>query len=386
MTVPRFIDIHVIQTVPPSNINRDDAGSPKQAIYGGVRRARVSSQAWKRAARTYSAERQTVEQHSTRTKRIVGMLAPRVAVLTGLSADDAVAITAKAVAAVETKSASDSDTKVLLFFGKNRLDSTAQLVADHVDELAASKSTPDKPDKALKDLSANILSVGLGAGAGHGHSSDVALYGRMVADLASLNVDAATQVAHAISTHAVELEFDYFTAVDDENSDEETGAGMIGTVEFNSSTLYRYATLCVEQLCENLGGDDDAVPSVAVNFLDAFAKSMPSGHLNSFGHRTRPALVLVIGRTDQPVNLVGAFEGPVVATQGSGFEKASIETLARHLAGQAALWGDEPALVAAAYAVDGLDEPLLTAAFGAPVAFDELTGRVAAALGDTVTS
>src|SRR5690606_3506822 len=81
----------------------------------------------------------------------------------------------------------------------------------------------------------------------------IALFGRMVADVADINVDAAVQVAHALSVHRVDNESDYYTAVDDENTDDETGAGMIGTVDFNSATLYRYAALGVHQLAATLG-------------------------------------------------------------------------------------------------------------------------------------
>ena len=111
----------------------------------------------------------------------------------------------------------------------------------------------------------------------------------MVADIPDLNVDAATQVAHALSTHATELEFDYFTAVDDENEKEETGAGMIGTIGFNSATLYRYATVGLHQLMENLPDADAALDAVGL-FVSSFARSMPTGYANSFAHRTLPSL------------------------------------------------------------------------------------------------
>lgn len=138
----------------------------------------------------------------------------------------------------------------------------------------------------------------------------------MVADSTDLNVDAAAQVAHALSVHAVDNEFDYFTAVDDAKSDDEqdSGAGMIGTVEFNSATLYRYATIDVDRLKDNLG-DSEATRRAVEAFVTAFVRSMPTGKQNTFANRTLPDAVLVQLRKTQSVNLVGAFEEPVRAVR-----------------------------------------------------------------------
>lgn len=168
----------------------------------------------------------------------------------------------------------------------------------------------------------------------------------MVANLADLNVDAATQVAHALSTHAVDTEFDYFTAVDDENEKGETGAGMIGTVEFTSATLYRYATVGVHQLLDNLDHDGDAALDGLRGFLTGFVTSMPSGHQNSFAHRTQPELVTFVVRDDQPVNLVSAFEDPVT---GPGVATRSVQRLATELDRSTRLWGAQPQLVVSTY-------------------------------------
>lgn len=371
MTSPRFFDIHILQSLPPSNVNRDDAGSPKQAVYGGVRRARVSSQAWKRAARKYVAEHQPKEAASTRTKRLVSMVAPLVAERASVSLEDATSVTTAVVGAtIKMDSKKPEETSYLLFFGRAQVARVADLVADHASELLELSDT-DRA-KAAKDV--KLLEV-----LGTGHPVDVALYGRMVADLATLNVDAATQVAHAISTHPVELEFDYYTAVDDENTDEETGAGMIGTVEFNSATLYRYATVAVDQLAENLGDSGEVGPAIA-QFLESFVKSIPSGHQNSFGHRTRPALVAVVGRDDQPVNLVNAFERPIDVDSQRGFESSSLERFAEFYVADVGQWGDTPSLVVASYSAtdDGGDSVIN--AFGTSVAFDELVTRVAQAV------
>ena len=140
-------------------------------------------------------------------------------------------------------------------------------------------------------------------------SMDMALFGRMVADEPSLNYDAAAQVAHSISTHAVQNEYDYFTAVDDCQAEDNAGAGHLGTVEYNSSTLYRYATVNVMELAGQLGAAQAAETVRA--FGEAFLFSMPTGKQNTFANRTLPDAVYVTLREDQPVNLCGAFERAV---------------------------------------------------------------------------
>ena len=131
----------------------------------------------------------------------------------------------------------------------------------------------------------------------------------MVASAPSLNYDAAAQVAHSISTHTVQNEFDYFTAVDDCAPEDNAGAGHPGTVEYNSATLYRYATVNVLELVRTLGAEQAAQTVRA--FGEAFIRSMPTGKQNSFANRTLPDAVYVTLRQDQPVNLSRAFEKPV---------------------------------------------------------------------------
>jgi len=155
---------------------------------------------------------------------------------------------------------------------------------------------------------------------------DLALFGRMVATNPGLNSEACAQVAHAISTHRVENEFDFFTAVDDRapKGDEHAGAGMLGTVEFNSATLYRYATVAVHDLFCQLGKDSAALAKAIEGFTRAFICSIPEGKQNTFAAHTVPDGVLVTLRQDRPLNLVGAFEEPI---RGEGLGKASAKAL-----------------------------------------------------------
>lgn len=156
---------------------------------------------------------------------------------------------------------------------------------------------------------------------------DMVLFGRMVANDPSLSYDAASQVAHSISTHAVSNEYDYFTAVDDRQEADESGAAHLDTTEFNSSTLYRYATVNAMELEKMLPGQ---AAEVVRAFADAFIHAMPTGKQNAFANRTLPGDVYVTVRRDQPVNLVPAFEKPVAATADSGYMERSEKALAAY--------------------------------------------------------
>lgn len=341
MTLNRTIlDIHILQTVPPSNLNRDDTGSPKSATYGGVRRSRVSSQAWKRATRTAFAELLDPSELGIRTKKVVEVLADRVldldpslsrAAAQSLAAETITTATGSKVAVPTRKSKQDvedpaAESTYLMFLSGRQYDALAAMTLEGGkggDVKALKDFFKEKENKArAKQL---VLTE---------HSVDIALFGRMVADSTDLNVDAAAQVAHALSVHTVEVESDYYTAVDDKNTNAETGAGMIGTVDFNSATLYRYAALDVNRLQENLGvGHDDARPAeptrrAVVAFLEGFITSLPTGKINSFGNQTLPAAVIVKLRSRRPVSYVAAFEEPVAMGGEGGFLTGSCEKLA----------------------------------------------------------
>lgn len=324
-----IIDVHILQTVPPSNLNRDDTGSPKTAIYGGVRRARVSSQAWKRAVRLSFKDLLSTEDLGERTRRVGEAIAELIAKQAPDLADQAQALAAGVLKAAgivtkEPKGGGPVESGYLLFLSRRQQENLAQVAI----EAARAGSTPDsKRAKAL---------------ANRDHSIDIAMFGRMVADAADINVDAAVQVAHAISVHAVDTEFDYFTAVDDRKHDaQETGAGMIGTVEFNSSTLYRYATIDVDRLQETLGNVEASRKAVEA-FLTAFATSMPTGKQNTFANRTLPDAVMVRLRQTQPVNLVGAFENPVRAGEAHGRIKEAAAVLAQYTTEVEQAYGQPP--------------------------------------------
>ncbi|MFF7415285.1 type I-E CRISPR-associated protein Cas7/Cse4/CasC [Streptomyces lydicus] len=334
-----FLDVHALQTVPPSNLNRDDAGSPKSAIYGGVPRARVSSQAWKRAIRTYFSDEKLLEPNElgVRTKRVAELLARRITAMEpSLPHGDALVLASEVVrtatgskleaprrsesSAKESYSAAP-ELKYLLFLSERQLDGLAELAIEGAADIK----------KYLKGAKARAKEI-----ADTHHSVDIALFGRMVADSSDINVGAAVQVAHAISVHQVQSESDYYTAIDDCNTEAEPGAGMIGTLEFNSATLYRYATLNVQQLHRNLvvGACASNEPTITARrateaFVHGFVASLPTGKINAFGHHTLPDAVIVKLRTTRPISFVPAFEEAV--GESCGYVKHACDRLATYV-------------------------------------------------------
>ena len=309
-----YLDVHVLQTVPPSCINRDDTGSPKSAVYGGANRARVSSQSWKKAMRGMFEELLSQDNLGKRTKRIVSMVEEEIKKLGTIENAEEAAINILTAAGLKIKSA-EKGTDALFFMSIAQAKALAKLAIEDPETIAITP-TAEAKKKAKKALRESP-------------SIDIALFGRMVADEPFLNTDACSQVAHGISTHKVNREYDYFTAVDDLSPGENAGAAHIGTVEFNSATLYRYATVAIHELYRNLEAEtSDAVTA----FLNAFLCSMPTGKQNTFANRTLPDAVLVTLRKDQPINLVGAFERPVQAGKNSdqGYVEASAEALIKH--------------------------------------------------------
>jgi CRISPR system Cascade subunit CasC len=364
-----YIDFHILQTVPPSNLNRDDTGSPKTGLYGGARRARVSSQSWKRATRDYFNKHLDASGVGYRTKRIVEIVASKIVGPGAVDEQRALVLAEQVIGAAgialkapKKKAKGDAEKAggevaqagYLVFISDGQATKLAELAV-----------AADVEGRAVPKKEAQAAFTG-------DQSIDLALFGRMVADDSELGVDAAAQVAHALSVHAVDAEFDYFSAVDDlQRADKQQGAGMIGTIEFNSATLYRYATLSVEGLAANLG-DAGAAALAARTFAEAFIRSMPTGKQNTFAAHTPPDAVVVVVRDDQPVNLVGAFENPLQRAQGSIVARA-----VHALAGYAtqvhdAYGGPRQAWVAGP--ADNVER--LAAAFGSHVPLDELVEAV----------
>lgn len=339
------IDVHALQTLPPSLINRDDTGAPKSAVFGGVPRQRVSSQSWKRAIRKDFEANFDTSYVGLRTRRVVDLV---VAEITKLQEADGIEVWSDERA---TKDA----TALFKSAGIKTVEQPTKVVDDDGEEtdrtlrpqtgylLFLSPRQIEKAARAVIDADgAKIGKKDAAALLNQEHSVDIAMFGRMVADDATYNVDASVQVGHALGIHESEPEFDYFTAVDDAVEDnQETGAGMIGTIQMMSSTLYRFATIDVESLSENLGSRS-AAEAAAVAFVDSFIRSLPTGKQNTFAHNTLPELVYVTVRNDRSISLVNAFEEPVSGDSTTGRRKAGARRLAEESREIQTNYGFEP--------------------------------------------
>lgn len=333
-----LIEVHVLQNFAPSNLNRDDTGAPKDAFFGGTRRARVSSQCDKRAVRQFFDEKVSegvfsADELAVRTKRVYQAIVDALA-----GKRDPAETLAKAEIAlsyVKLKAADGGKTQYLLFLGRREIAALATTIDECWDQIvAAEESDEEKPKGKAKKAAAKSapkeVQARIEAAFNGGKAVDVALFGRMLADMPEKNQNAACQVAHAISTHAVEREFDFYTAVDDLKPEDTAGADMMGTVEFNSACYYRYAVVDWAKLVENLQGDEDLTTKGLRTFLQGFVMAEPTGKQNSFAAHNPPEFVAVTVCHDAaPRNLANAFETAIRAKTGESLTRKSADALAK---------------------------------------------------------
>lgn len=333
-----IVEIHALQNYAPSNLNRDDTGAPKDAFFGGTRRARVSSQCLKRSIRQHFSglvERDVLAPHDVacRTKRVLDALV-EVLVGRGREQEEATEKARLALAAMELAVKDDGKSQYLLFLGQREILGVAEIIDEKWDSIVASEPAPadgKKPAKAKKQASQSAdpeLKKALDRVFNGGKAVDVALFGRMLADMPQKNQDAACQVAHAISTNAVEREFDFFTAVDDRKPDDSSGADMMGTVEFNSGCFYRYAVIDWEKLVSNLQQDSELATKGLAAFLEGFVVAVPTGKQNTFAAHNPPEFVVAtVRRNAAPMNLANAFETAIRVRKEHSLTRKSAEAL-----------------------------------------------------------
>lgn len=335
----RHLELHIIQSVPVACLNRDDLNSPKTAVFGGVQRARVSSQSWKRAIREMAKEICPDYFKGERTRL---MYSPLFAALkkNGMNESEAEDGAKKIIDALvkldsETKGKAKSKAKLenseeidpvvvksktLYFFSPLEINAFAETYAETKDV-----------KKTLKKFGANSLK----------DAADICLFGRMVASDHSLTVEAASMFSHALSTHKVDNEIDFFSAVDDLQAKGEAGAGMTSTLEFNSATYYRFAALNLDMLADqgHLGALDVAERRKVVGaFIEATIKAIPGARKNTMNGNTLPVYVLgVVRDKGHPIQLINAFEEPLRTS--SGYASKSIELLKAEYANIEKTWG-----------------------------------------------
>ena len=318
----KHLELHILQSVPVACLNRDDLNSPKTAIFGGVQRARVSSQSWKRAIREMAKELSPERFQGERTRL---MYEPLLAAMQdkGIEAEEAAAGARDIVDAlvkIDSKSKDKVKSTTLYFMSPLELETLAAAYAEHRDPKKAIKAVDVK---ALKD------------------AADIALFGRMVANDHSLTVEAATMFSHALSTHKADNEIDFFSAVDDLQPREESGAGMTGTLEFNSATYYRFAALNLDMLADSnhlgtLSREDRQ--AIVSTFIEATIKAIPGARKNSMNANTLPSFVLGIVREQgHPLQLINAFETPIRSA--AGYTGKSTEALRAECDKMEETWG-----------------------------------------------
>jgi len=325
----KLIELHILQSFPVSCLNRDDVGAPKTATFGGVNRARISSQCLKRAIRELAQEMSPKLFAGHRSRLIIEPLAKALH-KHGIAHTKAAEI-AKQVAdylatlddAAEKKGV--LKVKTLMFLSPFELDAIAKALAEIV-----------KKDPKAKDLEKAVAKACKSAALKD--AADIAIFGRMVASDHSLTLEGAGLFSHALSTHRAENDIDFFSAVDDLQPQEEAGAGMTGTLEFTSACYYRYAALNLGLLwtgnkerpghLELLSTDERK--TVVDTFLRAAILAVPGARKNSMNAHTLPGYVLGIAKEKgQPLQLVNAFESPV-KPKGAGLLQDSVAALKAH--------------------------------------------------------
>ncbi len=381
------IEVHLIQNFAPSNLNRDDTGQPKSATFGGVRRARISSQCSKRSARRGGSMAELLEQQgAVRTRQLIVEIAKAID-----EKDEPDEETVEVVAGVfeagglerrlkkggKAKKAgkqeeeagnqegddsgvgaseSKNTTKILVFLDKEAFPKLVRVFKDRWNDLTKGKKDTTE---AARDEIGQLLFEAVKA-------PDMALFGRMLEVKSgtpfgkyNMRVEAACQLAHPISTHKVDMEMDFYTAVDDLNPAEETGAGMMGVVGFNSACYYRYALVDRDQLARNLARkterrngqwtqvletrDYREADKVVRAFLEAIVCAIPTGKQNSFGAQNLPSFgMFVVRKGGVPISLANAFAKPVRPTKDDDdLIGLSVAALTKHWDALGRVYGDQ---------------------------------------------
>lgn len=303
-----LFEIHMLKNFPSTNLNRDETGAPKTCYFGGSQRGRISSQCLKRSWRT-SELFGALESRGWRSRNLPEMVAIK---LRDMGVDESYIDHAKlmltGIANKEKKVSNDLITGQIIFFSPEDVQALADTVKACIDQ--------SKDVKEFKKLKPDAISAPMKKAQARAITLDIALFGRMVTSDIILDVEAAMQVAHAVSTHPVNLESDYFTAVDDLiHMMDESGAGMIGDIDYDSCCYYMYASLDMDKLRENLKDSPESLSKVhqlLPVLLRVMAMSNPSGKQNSFAGHVLPEMIMVEVKKDKiPLSYANAFAEPV---------------------------------------------------------------------------
>jgi CRISPR system Cascade subunit CasC len=372
-----LISLHMLQNHAPSNLNRDDNGDPKDCVFGGYRRARISSQALKRSIRWSDTFRSTFDAHPE-------LLAQRTQLLPELVreyledadlAEEARNAIVQAAARLGKGDKNNADAAEGSDIGKKagkgkraeqeasaeQRIKTAQLMFLTKREIAALATQLERYVRehgipALESLSGDKLVAAIGSY--EPHAADIAMFGRMTTSSPFKNVEAAVQVAHAFSTHSVDQEFDFYTAVDDVSG--ETGAGFIGETTFNSATYYKYLSIDWDALVKNMQGEYDIAKMTVEALIKAAVFSIPSGKQNSFAAHNLPDVVMIeVRQQNIALSYANAFVKPIRSLGSTSLIEASANALATYIPQINTLYGlqaDRAMLSTVPFALEGLKQ------------------------------
>lgn len=363
-----FIEFHALTSHAPSNLNRDELGTPKTALFGGARRLRISSQCLKRTWRTSPYFRGELAESmlGVRTSRLPSMVREDLA-REGVATEvvDGLVALLQSIGRKEAKASSDEqqdaddeeasdaqegeradeETAHLLFLSQQEIGEVkafARANAEKLTGLFASsggkKKGPRRPDPKKLETMRKALELHLGETCAR-NAVDVALFGRFVTSSEIRTVDAAMQVAHALGTQKVEVEYDFFSAVDDLSK--EQGAGHIGESEFAASVFYKYAVCDLALLRANLAGDDALAARALGAMAAAVARAVPKGKANGTAPQNPADYLEVVVRQDAPISLANAFLKPVEPTRETDVMQVSIDRLRQHADRYDAAYGSE---------------------------------------------
>lgn len=358
-----LVELHILQNFAPSCLNRDDTNTPKDCLFGGHRRARISSQCGKRAIRNCFSQSALLppESLAKRTKRLIEEVAKRLSE-TGKEKEQAASVAEVALKGVGL-GASDGLTQYLIFLGEEEIKALTKLCAEQWDVLAKGtppptgddQKTAKKKKKTAKEAVPPEIRKAVLKLLDGGKASDLALFGRMLADLPGKNIDAACQVAHAISTNKVGVEFDFYTAVDDLNPEDTVGAGMMGTVQFNSACFYRYANIDIEQLKKNLHADEELARKTIEAFLHAAVTAIPTGKQNSMAAQNPPSFIFAVVRDSGLWSLANAFVDPVRPSKNGNLVQNSITRIEEYWQKLVKVYGENSIETTSAVTLDNAD-------------------------------
>jgi len=380
----KHLELHIIQSVPVACLNRDDLNSPKTAIFGGVQRARVSSQSWKRAIRELAQKEldSSDQYHGQRSRLFIEKISASLVKLNEpeSTANSLALCAGHYLAKLDPKQ--EGKVKTLVFLSSMEYETFAKLLSglkdddkktlveavasvdvaklategdndsdDVTDELpqeadkGKKKMSPKQFDKIVSKILSSTIRKTFKDTPLAKDAADIALFGRMVANDHTLTVEAASMFSHALSTHKVDNEIDFFSAVDDLQPKEESGAGMTSTLEFNSATYYRFAALNLDMLADKDHLSDltlDERKSVVRTFVEATITAIPGARKNSMNGNTLPSYVLGIVRDKgHPIQLINAFENPIRSS--NGYDEKSVDLLKSEYEKFKKTWGLEAA-------------------------------------------